>query len=156
MNISRLLFLLQLQQHVTVISSHSAYPPDREDFSSDVVVVTFQADEFGPQINDMPAPIVIFDDEINEALEEVFIVVLTLENSTNADGVAITRESSVCGIIDDDGLYCVNCLHLYHINLATIRSASGGVQNSYTHYVTKTNSTPTSQVGAVSLHPHLK
>ena len=102
------MFLLQLLQHVTVIiSSHSAYPPDREDFSSDVIMVTFLADEIGHQINDVPTPIVIFDDEINEALEEVFIVVLTWENSTNADGVAITRESSVCRIIDNDGLFAL-------------------------------------------------
>ena len=89
------------------MSSHPAYPPDREDFSSNVIVVTFQADEFGTQINDVPAPVVIIDDEINEALEEVFIVVLTLENSTNPDGVVISRESSPCGIIDNDGLYFV-------------------------------------------------
>ena len=74
-------------------------------------MVTFQADEFGPQINDMPTPIVIFDDEINEALEEVFIVVLTLESSTNPDSVIITRVASLCRIIDNDGsfvlpLYC--------------------------------------------------
>ena len=74
-------------------------------------MVTFQADEFGHQINDMAAPIVIFDDEINEALEEVFIVVLTMESSTNPGSVIITRESSLCRIIDNDGsfvlpLYC--------------------------------------------------
>ena len=63
----------------------------------------FQVDEFGTQINDVPAPIVIFDDEINEAPEEVFIVVLTLESSTNPDSVIITRDSSLCRIIDNDG-----------------------------------------------------
>ena len=65
----------------------------------------FQADETGTQINDMAAPIVIFDDEINEDLEEVFIIVLTLENSANPGGVNITRESSLCRIIDNDGSY---------------------------------------------------
>ena len=68
-------------------------------------MVTFQADKFGRQINDMAAPIVIFDDEINEALEEVFIVVLTLESSTDPGSVIITRVSSVCRIIDNDGLF---------------------------------------------------
>ena len=81
---------------------HPAYPPDREDFSSDVVIVTFQSDETGTQINDIPAPIVIFDDEINEALKEIFIVVLTLESSTNPDSVITTRVSSLCRIIDND------------------------------------------------------
>ena len=82
-----------------------AYPPDREDFSSDVVVVTFPADEIGPQINDVAASIVVFDDEINEALQEVFIVVLSLENSTSPGNVVISRASSLCKIIDNDGLY---------------------------------------------------
>ena len=82
---------------------HPAYPPDREDFSSDVVVVTFEADEFGRQINDMAAPIVIFDDELNEALEEVFIVVLTLQSSTDPGSVIITRVSALCRIFDNDG-----------------------------------------------------
>ena len=82
---------------------HPAYPPDREDFSPDVIIVTFQADEAGTQINDMPAPITILDDQLNEALEEVFIVVLTLESSTDPGGVIITRESSLCRIIDNDG-----------------------------------------------------
>ena len=91
-----------------------------------MVVVTFPADEFGPQINDMPTPIVIFDDEIYEALEEVFIVVLTLENSTNPGGVAITRESSLCRIIDDDGLYCV-----VYINIITTWLLTGVHQGEY-------------------------
>ena len=87
------------------MSSHSAYPPDREDFSSDVIMVTFPADEGGAQINDVAAPIVIFDDEINEALQEVFIVVLSLESSTNPGNVVISRASSLCRIIDNDGSY---------------------------------------------------
>ena len=89
----------------TVISTHSAYPPDREDFSPDVVVVTFPADEEGIQIIDVPAPVVVFDDEINEAPEEIFIVVLTLDNSTNPGNVVISRASSLCRIIDNDGSY---------------------------------------------------
>ena len=91
--------------NVLVISFHSAYPPDREDFFSDVIMVTFPADEIGPQINDVAASIVIFDDEINEALQEVFIVVLSLESSTNPGIVVISRASSLCRIIDNDGSY---------------------------------------------------
>ena len=99
------------------MSSHPAYPPDREDFSSEVAVVIFQADEFGPQINDVPAPIVIFDDEINEALEEIFIVVLTLESSSNPAGVAITRECSLCRIIDNDGSGVLTLYKIINIKL---------------------------------------
>ena len=86
-------------------SSHLAYPPDHEDFSLDIVTVTFPADEFGGQINDVDAPVVIVDDEINEALEEVFIMVLTLENVTNPDRIVITRAASLGRIIDNDGGY---------------------------------------------------
>ena len=66
-------------------------------------MVTFEADEFGRQINDMAAPVNISDDELNEALEEIFIVVLSLDSSANPGGVIISRESSLCRIIDNDG-----------------------------------------------------
>ena len=80
-------------------------------------MATFPADEFGPQINDLDAPIVIFDDEINEALEEVFIVVLTLQSSTDPGSVIITRVSSLCRIIDNDGLFV---LPLYNLLFKTV------------------------------------
>ena len=67
-------------------------------------MVTFPADEFGRQTDDVNVPVVIFDDEINEALEEVFVMVLTLENATNPSGVVITRAASLGRIIDNDGL----------------------------------------------------
>ena len=72
-----------------------------------MVVVTFPADEEGIQIIDVPAPVVVFDDEINEALEEIFIVVLTLDNLTNPGNVVISRASSLCRIIDNDGSYII-------------------------------------------------
>ena len=68
-------------------------------------MVTFPADEIGPQINDVAASIVILDDEFNEALQEVFIVVLSLESSTKPGNVVISRASSLCRIIDNDGSY---------------------------------------------------
>ena len=47
--------------------------------STDVVTVTFEADENLPQpVNDATAPIPVVDDEINE----IFIVVLTVESAT--------------------------------------------------------------------------
>lgn len=68
-----------------------------------MINVTFPADEFGTQINNVMSPVSIFDDEINEALVEVFIIVLTLENAINPDRVVITRPSSLCRIVDNDG-----------------------------------------------------
>jgi len=47
--------------------------------STDVVTVTFEADENLPQpVNDATAPIPVVDDEINE----IFIVVLMVESAT--------------------------------------------------------------------------
>ena len=82
-------------------------------------MVTFLADEFGGQINDVDAPLVIFDDEINEALKEVFIVVLTLENATNPDGVVITRAASLGRIIDNDGGYRLHALIIVYCMYVT-------------------------------------
>ncbi len=64
--------------------------------------MTFQPDELGPEINDVPAPIEIFDDDIDEAQEEVFVIDLTLNSSINKN-IQIDRRSSLCIISDNDG-----------------------------------------------------
>ncbi len=75
---------------------------ERQDFNASVLTVTFQADEIGPQISDVPVPVGIFDDDIDEAQEEVFIIDLTLESSIN-DRIEIVRRSSLSRINDNDG-----------------------------------------------------
>ncbi len=65
-------------------------------------MVRFEADEFGDQVDDVPAPVPIFDDLINEAQEEVFIIDLTLNSSFN-DNIEISRQSSLGRIFDNDG-----------------------------------------------------
>ncbi len=72
-----------------------------QDFNSSVISVTFQSDELGPQINDVPAPVQIFDDDIDEAQEEVFFIDLTLNSSIN-NNVQISRQNSLCIISDND------------------------------------------------------
>ncbi len=65
-------------------------------------MVRFEADEIGEQIDDEPAPVPIFDDLIDEAQEEVFIIDLTLDSSIN-DRIEISRRSSLSRINDNDG-----------------------------------------------------
>ncbi len=66
----------------------------------------FESDEIGLQVNDVPVPVPITDDTINEAQEELFVVHLTLGESMNAGGINIIREVSLCRITDDDCEYC--------------------------------------------------
>ncbi len=63
----------------------------------------FESDEIGIQVSDVPVPVPITQDAINEAREELFVVHLTLGESMNAGGVNIIREVSLCRITDDDG-----------------------------------------------------
>ncbi len=89
------------------------FPEDRRDFSSEVVTMTFPADEFGQQMNDVPAPVPIINDAINEAQEELFVISLGLENAINPAGTEITRSVSLCRISDNDGQYRALYTHLW-------------------------------------------
>ena len=73
------------------------------DYLPDVIKVDFPADEFGPPVNDVHTSIVLVDDNMEEAVEELFVVVLTLENAVHPDNAVITRSLSICRIIDNDG-----------------------------------------------------
>ncbi len=77
---------------------------ERKDFNNSVLTVIFEADEIGDAINDVSVPVGIFDDEIDEAKEEVFVVDLTLGSAIN-NQITISRRSSLCRIYDDDGEY---------------------------------------------------
>ena len=75
---------------------------DLNDFDNTVIRITFDPDEIQPN-DDRAAPIRIFDDPINEASEQVFVVQLHLINSTDSGSVFLTtRQSSLCRIIDND------------------------------------------------------
>ena len=77
---------------------------DRRDFSTDLITVRFEADQTGPQVNEVTASVPIVDDDIDEAPEEVFMIDLTLLSSINAL-IRINRRSSLCIINDNDGRY---------------------------------------------------
>lgn len=79
---------------------------ERKDFNNSVITVIFEADEIGASINNVSVSVPIFDDEIDEAEAEVFVVDLTLASSNvNNNQIAISRRSSLCAINDDDGEY---------------------------------------------------
>ena len=78
---------------------------DLDDFDNSEIVVTFQPDETGQQMNDVDTPVPIVNDRVNEAEEQNFMVTLDLVNATDESRVDIERIDALCRIIDDDGEY---------------------------------------------------
>ena len=75
---------------------------DLEDFNNTVIRITFNPDE-DVNVNDVNVPIIIVNDSINEATEQVFISQLQLISSVNPSSVDLTtRLATLCRIIDDD------------------------------------------------------
>ena len=74
---------------------------DLNDFDDTVLTLTLPADESNPT-SDFPLRIPITDDAINEANEQIFVVILNLTDSVNPDLITLTRVSSLCRIIDND------------------------------------------------------
>ena len=83
---------------------HAANPEDRRDFELDPISVTFQADEQGPEQNEHRVLVPLRDDQVNEP-EELFVIVLTEGSSINSGGLRISRPSSLCRIVDNDGMH---------------------------------------------------
>ena len=75
--------------------------------------VIFPADEI-VNIADVEEFIPIVDDEIDEAQEQVFIILLEVLEAVNFDLITITRNTSFDRILDNDGeplstlSFCVN------------------------------------------------
>ena len=67
-----------------------------------MITITFEPDE-GAVDNERATPIPIFDDSINEAAEQAFVVQLRLVESVNRSSVILTaRPASLCRIVDND------------------------------------------------------
>lgn len=65
--------------------------------------MTFQSDEDVP-VNEISVPVSIVDDDINEAPEQMFVVILKLVEGINQDRISLeNRNSSLCRIVDNDG-----------------------------------------------------
>ena len=72
---------------------------DTNDFNATALEVTFPTDE-----QRVEAFVRIFDDEINEASEQVFVVLLEIVDAVNPDLIVMFRSSTVtCRILDNDG-----------------------------------------------------
>lgn len=68
-----------------------------------MITITFEADETGPQEFDIQVNIPIVDDSIDEAREQVFVASLDIVSAFDLSTITITRQDSLCGIIDNDG-----------------------------------------------------
>ena len=67
-----------------------------------IVDVTFESDE-GRETDRKVIYVPITDDEINEAIEQVFVIHLVLVSSPNPTMVQLVNHTvSLCWIIDDD------------------------------------------------------
>ena len=73
--------------------------------------MTFPAHE-AMNIADVLETISIVDDEINEAQEQVFIIVLEVLEAVNLDLITLTRSTSFGRIIDNDGEVLHNIVEL--------------------------------------------
>ena len=77
----------------------NAGPPDRRDFTDDIITITFEAG--GPIV--LTGNVPIRDDVIYEAIE-VFITRLSLADPSSDPGTIIFgNDRIVCEIIDNDG-----------------------------------------------------
>ena len=91
-----------------VISYLYAIYTDLADFDNTSVTVTFLPDAYedviDSPINEHTVLIVIVDDDINEAAEQIFILTLQHVKSIKEDSISFGRRNiSLCTIIDDDG-----------------------------------------------------
>ena len=71
---------------------------DEMDFGIDAISVEFPAG-----VASVAANISVRDDEINEAINQTFIVYLEVEGAVNPDLITLAHYVSTCTIVDDDG-----------------------------------------------------
>ena len=80
--------------------SSCSFVQDLEDFINTVINITFNPDEGN---NNILVTVPIINDDINEAVEQVFVIQLALVSSVNPHMVRfLSRAASLCRIIDDD------------------------------------------------------
>ena len=90
---------------IIIVTINCCVLVDLNDFENSAVVVTFQPDQTGPQMNDVDTPVSIVDDDVNEADEQNFVVTLDIESAANKSRVIFSLRDSLCRIIDNDGEY---------------------------------------------------
>ena len=94
---------LQVRNSLVVVSYKDVIiiKSDNNDFNNTNITLVFEPDEESV-VNEKSAPVLVIDDDINEATEQVFIVELRLVSSVDPTRVDFTtRPSSLCRIIDN-------------------------------------------------------
>ena len=88
---------------LSLSSSLSLHTDDR-DFNSTSFLITFPADEGLPiPTVTVDAPIQIFDDDVDEAESQFFIVYLEVFSAVKEEIVELATILSSCRIVDNDG-----------------------------------------------------
>ena len=75
---------------------------DKNDFNASAISLLYPVDEIS-SVNDIPAFIPIVDDEIDEAVKQVFVVLLEVQQAVSSHLITISRNNSTCVIIDNEG-----------------------------------------------------
>jgi len=90
---------------IFLCSSDEEESGGRRDFNNSEFLVAFPA--FGRTVNVQFTDSFIFDDDINEVDEEVFVIVLEIKSSNSADMVTLRADRDVLlfTIFDNDGMY---------------------------------------------------
>ena len=72
------------------------------DFNTSTITAMFQADEGGNPIIDLPVPIPVFDDDVDEAKVQFFIAYFEVVSAVNPARIILNQRASRCRIIDND------------------------------------------------------
>ena len=72
------------------------------DFDNATIITTFLADEGGNPMTDLFVHIPVFDDDIDEAIEQYFIANFMVVSAVNPALITLERIASRCGITDND------------------------------------------------------
>ncbi len=105
-----ILFVTRFKLHKTIF--FFLVYPDYKDFDNTTLIAKFPVDEGLDPVTSVELTICIVDDEIDEADEQVFIILLEVINATNIDKVNIVdRKTSIGRIKDDESKYVelINC-----------------------------------------------
>ena len=86
---------------VTVLLQCNCVILDLQDFSDAVFNITFEPDE-DSDINNKLVSVSITNDDINEAIEQFFVIQMALVSSVNPSSVELSRAASLGRIVDDD------------------------------------------------------
>ena len=76
---------------------------DYSDFDATPQIITFPSDEGGDLISEVDVSVAIQDDDINEALEQYFILTMDVMTATDQRSIDTqVRNSTLCSITDND------------------------------------------------------